>query len=40
VAVLIFVLFFVIVQDTNALKTSEVHLTCAQVIGAALALIL
>jgi hypothetical protein len=40
VAVLIFVLFFAIVQDTNALKTSEVHLTCAQVIGAALALIL
>src|SRR5262245_7538346 len=40
VAVLIFLLFVVIVQDTNELKTSEVHLTCAQVIGAALALIL
>jgi hypothetical protein len=40
VAVLIFLLFVVIVQDTNELKTSEVHLTCAQVIGAALALLL
>jgi hypothetical protein len=40
VALLIFVLFLVIVQDTKELKTSEVHLTCAQVIGAALALIL
>jgi hypothetical protein len=39
-AVLIFLLFLVIVQDTDELKTSEVHLTCAQVIGAALALIL
>jgi hypothetical protein len=40
VAVLIFILFAAIVQDTNELKTSEVHLTCAQVIGAALALLL
>ena len=40
VALLILVLFLVIVQDTKELKTSEVHLTCAQVIGAALALIL
>jgi hypothetical protein len=39
-ALLIFLLFLVIVQDTKELKTSEVHLTCAQVIGAALALIL
>jgi hypothetical protein len=30
----------VLVQDIKDLKTSEVHLTCAQVIGAALALIL
>jgi hypothetical protein len=40
VAVLVLLLFVVIVQDTNELRTSEVHLTCAQVIGAALALIL
>ena len=40
VTLLIFVLFVVLVQDTKDLKTSEVHLTCAQVIGAALALIL
>jgi hypothetical protein len=40
VTLLIFVLFLVLVQDTKDLKTSEVHLTCAQVIGAALALIL
>jgi hypothetical protein len=40
VALLIFVLFVVLVQDTGNLKTSEAHLTCAQVIGAALALIL
>jgi death-on-curing family protein len=40
VALLIFLLFVAIVQDPTELKTSEVHLTCAQVIGAALALIL
>lgn len=40
VALLIVMLFVVIVQDPKELKTSEVHLTCAQVIGAALALIL
>jgi hypothetical protein len=40
VAFLIFVLFVVLVEDTKDLKTSEVHLTCAQVIGAALVLIL
>jgi hypothetical protein len=39
-AILFFLLFFLLVQDTEELKTSEVHLTCAQVIGAALALIL
>jgi hypothetical protein len=40
VSLLIFVLFVALVQDTRDLKTSEVHLACAQVIGAALALIL
>jgi len=40
VTLLIFVIFIVTVQDAKELKTSEVHLTCAQVIGAALALIL
>jgi hypothetical protein len=40
VALLIVMLFVVIVQDPKELKTSEVHLTCAQVIGATLALIL
>jgi hypothetical protein len=40
VALLIVMLFVVIVQDPKELRTSEVHLTCAQVIGAALALIL
>jgi hypothetical protein len=40
VSLLIFALFVLLVQDTKDLKTSEVHLTCAQVIGAALALIL
>jgi hypothetical protein len=40
VALVIFAVFIAIVQDTKDLKTSEVHLTCAQVIGAALALIL
>jgi hypothetical protein len=37
---LVFLVFFLLVQDIKELKTSEVHLTCAQVIGAALALIL
>jgi hypothetical protein len=40
VTLVIFVIFILIVQDPKELKTSEVHLTCAQVIGAALALIL
>jgi len=40
VSSMVFVLFVALVQDTNNLKTSETHLTCAQVIGAALALIL
>jgi membrane protein YdbS with pleckstrin-like domain len=40
VTLLIVMLFVVMVQDPKELKTSEVHLTCAQVIGAALALIL
>ena len=40
VSLLIFVLFVALVQDTGSLKASEVHLTCAQVIGAAMALIL
>jgi hypothetical protein len=40
VSVLIFVLFVALVQDPGSLRASEAHLTCAQVIGAALALIL
>jgi hypothetical protein len=40
VSLLIFVFFVAFVQDTSNLKASEVNLTCAQVIGAALALIL
>jgi len=39
-AIIVCVLFLLLAQDLNTLKTSEVHLTCAQVIGAALALIL
>jgi hypothetical protein len=39
-AIIVCALFLLLVQDPNALKTSEVHLTCAQVLGAALALIL
>src|SRR6266516_1954610 len=40
VAGLVFLLFVWFVQDIERLQTSEVHLTCAQIIGAALALIL
>ena len=40
VAVLICLLFVTAVQDTEHLRTSEVQLACAQMIGAALALIL
>src|SRR5262249_31753802 len=40
VSVLILLLFVTLAQDTGNLKVSEVHLTCAQVVGAALALIL
>ena len=39
-ATVVCALFLLLVQDPNTLKTSEVHLTCAQMIGAALALIL
>ena len=40
VAILISLLFIVFVQDTEHLRTSEVELACAQMIGAALALLL
>jgi hypothetical protein len=40
VALIVCALFVTFVQEPDKLKTSEVHLTCAQVIGAALALIL
>jgi hypothetical protein len=39
-ALVVCFLFFVLAHDLSNLITSEVHLTCAQVIGAALALIL
>ena len=39
-ALVVCALFLLLAQDPTNLKTSEVHLTCAQVIGAALALIL
>jgi len=39
-ALIVFVLFYLLAHDPSSLKTSEVHLTCAQVVGAALALIL
>src|SRR6266516_3062477 len=39
-ALIVFVLFYLLAHDPSSLQTSEVHLTCAQIIGAALALIL